>query len=132
MPGPPACLMMRKRFFHVSDTSRLSMSASVSSTSATLAPGGAYGFGVSILGSPRRAAGQGQAARLDAFRHPVFYRLERLRQLRHIGAARLRHVGAAATLAAHLLSDMVHELARFHFRSEVRRNTRDQRHLAVV
>lgn len=43
--------------------------------------------------------------------HPGFYRCQRHRQRRRIGAAGLRHVGAPAALAADLLSNEIHQLA---------------------
>ena len=50
----------------------------------------------------------------DFLFHPASDRLQRRGQLGGVGAARLRHVGPAAALAADLLRDEVHQLARLH------------------
>src|SRR6185295_3162555 len=68
----------------------------------------------------------------DLLFHPAFDRLQRAGQCRRIGAARLRHVRPAAALAAHLLRDEVHQLARLHLGGEVGGDAGDERDLAVV
>src|ERR1700693_4736422 len=79
-----------------------------------------------------RATRRGAATTLQAFLHPPSHRSERLGQRRGVGAARLGHVGTPATLAAHLRSDEVHQVAGLYPRDQVLRDARDETHLLAL